>query len=152
MYRCSKHLFLKLYWHSTRHTTVHFVQCCSEFRKELDIINFENIIIAGFVIFESFCTDVYVYRADYYLQYVQFRTKTITSNWAVNNFQTCSKWCDVFDCSNSKCPSNDEFSNLNCSVWIFHNFARPFSAHLWILQEKLYWREFRIRLCPCTKL
>jgi len=110
VYRSYKHSFLELEWHSTLHTTVHFVHCCSDLRIGLNDINFEDIIISDCVIFRLLCTDVYVYWANCCMQCVQLRTKMDTSNWTVNNFQTCSKWSKLFKCSNSKCPSNDEFS------------------------------------------
>jgi len=113
---------------------------------------FEKFTLSVCVIFKSLCTEVYIYWANYYMQIVQFGTKMKTSNWTVNNSQTCRKWSKLFNCSNSECPSNDEFCNLNCSLWNFHNFAYPFPVHSWSLQEKLYWRENRITLYSYTRL
>jgi len=65
---------------------------------------------------KSLSTHVYIYWANCYIKHVQFPPKTIISNWKVNNFQTWSKWSKIFNCNNSKCLCNDEFSNLNCSI------------------------------------
>jgi len=86
------------------------VHCCNDLRVELDDINFENIIISGCVRFLHTC----MFIGTITIQHVQFRTKTITSSWTVNNFQTSNKWNKVFECSNSTRTFNDGFSNLNC--------------------------------------
>jgi hypothetical protein len=135
MYKSCKYLFLKLDWHCERHTIVHFVHCCSVVRKEIDAVLSDYIVTSDCVIFKYVCTELRVYWANYYIQYIQFRIKKIISNWTENYFQACSKWSKACKYSNSKCPSNNEFSNLNCSLWNFHNFAHPLPVYSWSLQD-----------------
>jgi len=40
-----------------------------------------------------------------------------------NHFQTRNKRCTEFNCSNSKCPANDGYPNLRCSLWNFHSLC-----------------------------
>jgi len=59
------------------------------------------------------------------------------------HFQTRNEMCKEFNCSNSKCPANDGYCNLRCSLSNFHSLCTS-SCSTFIMPSivnKLKWVE-----------
>jgi hypothetical protein len=101
------------------------------------------------VIFKYSYGEVDVYWFHYCIMYDQVWTQTLMLNWTANDFQRRKKCCKSFKCSNSKCPSNADFSIWKFSLVLVMKSPKLCTSllvYLWCLQEQLHFSKYSKRV------